>query len=121
MKKRQQQRIRVPMVVRQELLPYSDLFETVVIPYVDDLGQKEISYKTKDSFHQLISNYLRAKKLRQHPVIVYYGLMLCCYYWVRYGVGKSSPSKRTLVVKARQLIRLAYLYRERDEVIFICG
>ena len=123
--------ITVPIEARDSLQPYADIFETIVIPLVRNLGDEEIeSFKTRKRLTDLVSNYSAEKGIREpHSVLVYYGLMLCCYYCSGYSSflkrrsSKKLSSTLEIIAKARALIRVTYfqLQHYQKDPLFLCG
>ncbi len=122
--------IEVPVEAKDELQPYADIFETIIIPLVRNLGDEEIllSHKTRQRLTERISNYCRKADIREpHPVLVFYGLMLCCYYCSGYeSYPKLRPSKQSsaleTIAKARALIRVTYYHLQHyKDSLFLCG
>lgn len=119
--------IRVPLELRESLQPYADIFETVIIPLIQDVSDEDIllSHITRDrKLVELISDYCGKKDIHEpHPVLMFYGLMLCCYHCAKEESLRNLSLTLEVITKARALIRVTYYHLKYYETaaIFLCG
>src|SRR3989344_5436829 len=113
--------IKVPLGLREGLQLYADIFETIIIPLVQDLSDEDIllSHITRDwKLTELISDYCRKNDIHEpNPTLMFYGLMLCCYHcakeesYLRRRHSSRNPSLTLEVIaQARALIRVTYYH-----------
>lgn len=112
----------IPSYLRLKLQPYTDAFETVLIPFAKRVSERRLASEFTDLWHSLqisISACLREKNMGEltlHPTLVYHGLMLCCYYCEQElaRTGHLSPRVCAILGRARATLRAtyqAYLYK----------
>ncbi len=103
----------VPCLVRDYLQPYAEIFENVVIPMIEKVRLDKIDVPLVKKFKRSVEYSLNQINQRQHNILIYVGLMLCCMYSNLRCLEQKVVTRRklkelTLIAKARSLICLAY-------------
>lgn len=74
----------IPVNVRRSLLPFAEIFESILLPQVWRNGNTIIDNERIPALGKRIKRRLRKLSGRPvHSAIACYGLRLCCYYHVR--------------------------------------
>ena len=104
--------VQVPLLVKDYLEPYGEIFENIVIPMVEKISLDKIDELLARKLDQEVEGSLNARNQRQHDILIYAGLMLCCMYsnreCLREKASRQKLTRLTLIAKARSLICLAY-------------
>ena len=119
-------KITVPSNERLSLMPYAELFETILIPMVQDLTEDELwNFKAQNRLYRAILDSLALRYDGTHRALIYYGLLLCCYFCNQEIAAQQRPqgfSALETIAKAKLLTKLTFakdhLYKR---AIFSCG
>jgi len=126
MKTSQKASIRVPRHVRHRLQPYATIFEEVVIPLArkvnTDTPSGHVKVQLREALEQRQREFLG---VIQHPALIHYALLLCCYHTCSEALRprqgrKISRSVLKLGRKAFVLIEESYQhYNKEDSLLFV--
>jgi hypothetical protein len=106
------------------LWPYSEVFERVVLPKVTELKNALVRDDYLSELRSEIDGFQRRRFRRLSlPALMYYGLLLCCYYcsakW-RVRDGMMTRKKLVLVRKAMEVIIAVYDHDKfADDLLWI--
>jgi len=108
--------VRVPELFRDSLQPYTELFENIIIPMVEQASWGMIDKTLSKNLRLEIAEYENRNGQHLHYVLTYYGLIFCCLHTSQSIIATNKDVKNNdrrtkqinLVNKARLLICLAY-------------
>src|SRR4051812_11125020 len=107
----------VPLNVRFRLQPYAILFEEVVVPLAQQVRRRRVPIAAKTQLRNALES--RQRELVgcvQHPQLIHYALLLCCYHAQlqveREGRNQGRTRRTQLFVKAFHLIQESFAFYE---------
>lgn len=108
----------VPRHVRQRLQPYSELFESIVIPHASQSPTRSSVRQAIELREALEARQLRTLGHLSHPALLEYALLLCCYHTL-VETSRSRPAQMIVIRSWRSIKNMFRHYQKEDALTML--